>query len=337
MSKQRYSKKFETGFETNVSNIFGESKELVDTLHRQKVTIQELDNSKFTIKERLEETLHQLKLMGYKERTMSDYKYHIERYMKITEVNLISEMDKDSLLLYINHNNVSRSTMRIRLKLMKAVLNKWYSEGIIQHDFWSEIRIKVNEEVKIGASQDEIETLLGSLDFNNFTELRDGTMFLLMWETGARLGTICQVTYKMLDLDAKLICYSGESMKNYKYLTLPISDRLKIMLSTLKKVNREVLEYNQVRIGTGHVFLSSLANPMESRAFSKRVKYYKERTGLENINPHAIRRGFAKRLLDNGLSVPLISKALNHKSIETTTRYLHIDNHELLDAMRGIE
>ncbi|MFJ5770337.1 tyrosine-type recombinase/integrase [Psychrobacillus sp. NPDC093180] len=50
-------------------------------------------------------------------------------------------------------------------------------------------------------------------------------------------------------------------------------------------------------------------------AISKQLNKYSNRFGLENINAHAIRRAFAKRLLEKGASVPLISKALEHSDL----------------------
>ena len=63
---------------------------------------------------------------------------------------------------------------------------------------------------------------------------------------------------------------------------------------------------------------------------------YSNLFGIDNISPHAIRRGFAKRLLNEGVSVPVISKALGHADLSTTTKYLHISEVELINELKRL-
>jgi len=67
----------------------------------------------------------------------------------------------------------------------------------------------------------------------------------------------------------------------------------------------------------------------------KRFAKYSLMYGLPNINPHALRRGFAKRLLNKGAHIAFISKALGHSDIAVTTRYLHIDKEEVANNLRN--
>ena len=64
------------------------------------------------------------------------------------------------------------------------------------------------------------------------------------------------------------------------------------------------------------------------------TKKYEREFGLANINPHGLRRGFAKRLLDKGVNIVIISKALGHSSTEVTARYLHVDKREISEELR---
>lgn len=287
-----------------------------------------------TIRPALDNLISEMELLGYRERTLYDYNYHMERYMKLTGVVDLESMNKPSLLKYISHNDVSSATKRIRTKVMKAILNKWYNEGLLEFNFWKDIRIKVDEEVKRGVSTKEMSELLKSLDLNDFVQLRDACIFLLIWETGVRLGTIARMENDVIDFNERLVHFDGSTMKNHKPLSLPISKRLGKMLKALIETNKEVLNYNSKTIS--NLFISIEGNPMNAKSFSKRVMKYKNDTGLEYINPHAIRRGFGKRLLDRGVNIAVISKALNHSSIDTTTKYLHVDNEEVIDTLKSL-
>ena len=54
-------------------------------------------------------------------------------------------------------------------------------------------------------------------------------------------------------------------------------------------------------------------------AVSKKLSKYSKRFNLPNIKAHAIRRAYAKNLLEKGASVSLISKALGHSDLSLTT------------------
>lgn len=57
------------------------------------------------------------------------------------------------------------------------------------------------------------------------------------------------------------------------------------------------------------------------------------KAGIHNNSSHALRKTFARSLLDAGVSVPAISKALNHASIQTTVRYLGEHQEQIQNAV----
>lgn len=69
-------------------------------------------------------------------------------------------------------------------------------------------------------------------------------------------------------------------------------------------------------------------------AISKQLNKYAKRYGLKNINAHAIRRAYAKSLLEKGASVALISKALGHSDLAVTTQYLDLDIEDVANNLR---
>ncbi|UQW96681.1 site-specific integrase [Rummeliibacillus sp. G93] len=72
-----------------------------------------------------------------------------------------------------------------------------------------------------------------------------------------------------------------------------------------------------------------------NNAITKQLNKYSKKFGLQNINAHALRRAYAKNLLNKGASVPLISKALGHSDITVTTQYLDLDVDEVARDLRG--
>lgn len=278
----------------------------------------------------LEMIMTDMETMGYRQRTIDDYSYHFERYCRTQGIVYLHEMDRENLMKYLALNNVKDTTRQIRLKAVRAVLNKMLDRKLIDDKFWNGIRVRTEHEFKEGITEKELTELLGELDFTDYVQYRDACTFALIWETGVRIGTVAKLTKGMIDFDEKLIHFSGETMKNRIPLTMPISPMLVKMMVHLIRWSDEV----RGNI-TDRVFTSSTKPDSDyTHVFSLRVVRYKKLYGLKNINPHAIRRGFAKRLLDQGVNIAMISRALNHQSLDTTTRYLNISDEELIDRLR---
>lgn len=60
-----------------------------------------------------------------------------------------------------------------------------------------------------------------------------------------------------------------------------------------------------------------------------------KKAGLPNLSPHKLRHAFATRLNRDGASVFVIQAALNHKSIQTSQRYVHASAADVAKFMRG--
>lgn len=303
-----------------------------------KVNYVEKNENRILVEEAFSHVANEMKLLGARQRTIDDYSYHFFRMCKENGVTYTEEITRTILLNYLSPEHLKNSTKRIRLKSVRAILNRFYEKEYITLNFWKDIKIANDDDIKVGTTGKELDTLISMLDFSSFVEFRDACVFLIIWETGVRLSTMSQITYSMIDVENQLLNLSGSIMKNRRSLSLPISSKLTDMLENLIEVNKEVCTYNKVE--NNLLFISSNGNGFITKnytnTFTKRVAHYKKKFGLKNINPHAIRRGFAKKLLDNGVSVPVISKALNHGDLEVTTKYLHIDNKEVIDALRKI-
>lgn len=127
------------------------------------------------------------------------------------------------------------------------------------------------------------------------------------------------------------------NIKKSQVLKLPLDDELTEMLQLLIKQNKKIRQH--YKINNHSVFitqngLSMSTSKSSNCAISKQLNKYSKRFGLENINPHAIRRGYAKNLLDKGASVPLISKALGHSDLAVTTQYLDLNVEEVARSLK---
>lgn len=280
--------------------------------------------------------IQQMKVSGYRERTITDYISYMAQFRKATNVTSLEDITTDTIYLWLDSMNVSNQTKLTRLKCLKAVLGKCFNNGWFSSKFWHGINIKVDKQVKKGAKKDDVMVLLSLLDLNTFIGLRDAVAVLTLYKTGVRINTLGQLKERHIDFENKLLCMDGTILKNHKLLKLPIDDELIHLMKILIMQNNKIRTYYGQK--NSYLFISfkgtSLNTKSTNNAISKQLNKYAKKYGLNNINPHALRRGYAKSLLEKGANLALISKALGHSNLAVTTQYLDIDVEEVAENLR---
>jgi site-specific recombinase XerD len=71
--------------------------------------------------------------------------------------------------------------------------------------------------------------------------------------------------------------------------------------------------------------------------FHRLVRDLGKQAGVEDFHPHALRHGFAARMLRDGAPIPAIQWFLGHENIQTTLRYVHAGNADAEKFLREWE
>ena len=143
-----------------------------------------------TIEKALKTVSMQMKVSGLRERTISDYNLHVNHFCKITSSVYLSDITTNEIYEWLNWMELSNAIKLIRLKCLKAFLGKCFDNGWLPTKFWLSINIKVEKNVKKGATKNEIEVLLSLLDTTTFVGLRDAIAILTPYQTGIRIKTL---------------------------------------------------------------------------------------------------------------------------------------------------
>lgn len=314
--------------------IFSVDNEAIEMIQTQEV--QQKSKGKQII-EALETVFNQMRTAGNRQRTIESYEYIFKQFVNINDIEYVEEINIDSIYNYLGSIDVSQCTKLIRLKSTKAVLSKFYNNGWLKERFWSNIQIKVDKEVKKGAKESDIDRLLHLIDKTTFIGFRDAVAVQLMYKTGIRIRTLGELRERHIDFENLCLNLDGSTLKNHKFLKLPITKELADMLNMLLQLNGGIRKY--YKTDNSNVFITQNGSPMNTskssnNAISKQLSKYSKRFGLENINAHAIRRAYAKNLHDKGASIAIISKALGHSDLAVTTQYLDLDVEEVAKDLR---
>jgi site-specific recombinase XerD len=71
--------------------------------------------------------------------------------------------------------------------------------------------------------------------------------------------------------------------------------------------------------------------------YARRAEVYKldDANGQRPVNPHMLRHSYATRLIEAGVPIHDVQRALGHASLQTTAKYLHVNDARLAERLRG--
>lgn len=312
-------------------NIVNQAKKVT----KKKLSEIEKIKDKVKISDALNIISRQMEILGYRERTINDYALHVNHLGNVVGLNYLSDITKDSIYYWLDSMEVSNQTKLIRLKCLKAFLTKCYENGWIDSRFWNRLNVKVDENLKPGATDTDINVLLSLIDITEFVGLRDIVSILLMYKCGLRIRTVSLLEEKHIDMDNLVLRLSGDILKNRKNIVLPFDEQSRKLLSILIEQNKMIRdEYGQKN---DYLLITRFGESVikgTNNALQRRLNKYAKEYGLKNINPQALRRGFAMRLREQGADIVLISKALGHSDLAVTTKYLGMEKEEVASELR---
>jgi integrase/recombinase XerD len=181
--------------------------------------------------------------------------------------------------------------------------------------------------------RDETEALFRGLSRHGTNALRDRTLLLFLYNTGARVQETADVRVSDLNLtEPALVRLHG---KGDKWRTCPLWQQTAELLSQLLDLD------NHARPSDESVFVSTTGAALTRSGIYKIVRRHAghlddERTG-RRISPHIFRHTAAVHLLEAGVEVNVIRGWLGHADLSTTNRYAEINTNAKIQALRHTE
>ena len=169
--------------------------------------------------------------------------------------------------------------------------------------------------------RDEIQSLFASLPAQGTAVLRDRTLLLFLYNTGARVQEVADLRHKNLKLDGQpRVQLHG---KGDKWRVCPL---WKETAASLKQLLGEPGANDPERA----VFVSPQGQALTRFGIYKIVRRHtrsllKPSESHRRISPHIFRHTSAVHLLEAGVEVNVIRGWLGHVSLETTNRYAEIN------------
>lgn len=148
-------------------------------------------------------------------------------------------------------------------------------------------------------------------------KLRDIALFTTYLGTGVRVSELVNLNIEQLDFDTSSFIVTRKGGDEQEIFMPP-------------QVENSISEYlysNPIEDEprkSGPLFLSRGGGRLTVAAVERLLKNYCQIAGIthpDKTRPHALRRTFACRLLEDGVDIKMVAELMGHKNIEVTHRY----------------
>jgi integrase/recombinase XerD len=181
--------------------------------------------------------------------------------------------------------------------------------------------------------RDEVETLFRKLPREGRLALRDRTLLLFLYNTGARAQEVADLRVGHLELDDRaLVRLHG---KGDKWRTCPLWRQTAALLTELLDSSNEpaVTDTPVFRSATG----DALTRFGIYKIVRRHVGHLDDTHAGRRVSPHIFRHTAAVHLLEAGVEVNVIRGWLGHADLTTTNRYAEINTKAKIEALRNTE
>jgi integrase/recombinase XerD len=208
----------------------------------------------------------------------------------------ISQNDVQNYISFLEHQGKSPITID---KILGAI--RTFAKFLKRPEIIMDIQILPIDK------KDEIELLSISECEQLLTQVKkDGNkrniaIVYTLLHTGIRVSELCALNKSNLDFTHnQLFVYPAVGVQR----SIPLSDEVKIHL----------INYLESANIVDALFISKSNERLTERSIQYMLKKY-------YVNPHKLRHTFCQRLVDNGVSLEVVSQLAGHKDINVTKRY----------------
>lgn len=200
---------------------------------------------------------------------------------------------------------------------IKGFLRYLYENDYIEVELGAKLKsIKIHKKESAYLSPEQYSHFIFTVKKQSTSYYRDRDLALMytLIKSGIRRAELVNLNISDIDLSqAKIWIKRKGGNEGFIPLLNELVEDLDKYLKTLKRDGNEPL------------FMSKLGQRLSASSVWHLVKRYASKAGLsQKITVHSLRHGFATKLNDSGVPIPIIQKLMGHRSPTTTYRYLHI-------------
>ena len=261
-----------------------------------------------------------ISLRGLTDHTLTNYCTYIRAYLDYL-TNILHKSPDDvswaELRDYIRWLQKSRELSDRTIYC--AISQLRFFTLYVLHKPWDDTQLpmrKFDEYLPYVPSKEETWQFISSM-----TDLKQKTMVTLMYSSGLRIGEVCRLRYEDVDRKNMRLHISHSKNRNDRY-------------ALLSKAALDLLTLYWFECGRPKGFLFPKQNgedkPIDTFFLSRHIHAHEDRLGWEHrLTCHSFRHAFGTHLYENGTDLLTIKALMGHKSLHSTTIYVHLSGNSI--------
>jgi len=291
-----------------------------------------------SLPECISEWYYVMKAKGNTVKSCRDYLQKIEHFYNVmnlfdTEVDeiTINDLSKYFAIIQYKENNGNKTkTSGSYLNSVWFALNNYFEYqvevGRVDKNFMKLVKPAKNK----GNIDGKKKPLLTANDFkkmlchipgdNTVLVKRNKAILLIYMNTGMRRDALCQMNINDLDFDNHLLTVSDKGEKEHVYvMNEEVETATKDWLDNRKYIRNSV---------PNALFVTYQGKRMTGNSVYNMITECSEKALGKAISPHKLRSGLCSILYEQTHDIEFVRKAIGHKGIATTQRYIVTDGNE---------
>lgn len=265
--------------------------------------------------------LQQMQLEGYSENTIRAYVHsliQLSRHFNTSPDLLSIEQIRGYLQFMITEKKRAKSWLSqmvsaIKFLFCNVLKRKWEVMDIP--------RPRIEKKLPRVFSREEISKIIKVT-----TNLKHRAILMLIYSSGLRLGEAAKL--KIADIDSHRMQVRIEQAKGAK-------DRYTILSPVALEMLRQYWLSYHPKIWLFETRPETAISERTIQAIlskALRKSHIQKKTGI-----HSLRHSFATHMMEQGVSLPIIQHLLGHKSLRTTSVYLHVQQYSILAVQSPLD
>ena len=257
---------------------------------------------------------------GRSKGTIDHYRYVLGRLKEDTNVPFakMTVHHLRSWLMAEKDRGISLRTLEGNRYVLTSFFGWAWKEELIQKNPTNNLaQIKQQKVIRKPYSSVELEKLKETA-----ANTRDLAIIAFLLSTGCRISEVCALNVLDIDFRSRSVKVLG---KGNKERVVYLDDVCVMFLERYFKERTDDKEALFLGKGTERL------TPHGVRAMLKRIE---ARSGVENVHPHRFRRTLATNLINHGMPIQEVAAVLGHDKIDTTMKYVYIDQRNVENAYR---
>mgnify|MGYP002514906584 CR=1 FL=1 len=253
--------------------------------------------------------------------TVASYCSDVEKFLAAYE-GKAEDAGPDDITDYLSSR--TRISERSQARLVSSLRS--FFDWMVKEGYISDNPCDRVESPKLGhylpgvLSEDEIDSIIGSVDISSWQGKRDRAILEVMYGCGLRVSEAAGLKISALFLDEGFIRIIGKG--NKERLT-PIGE----MASDALTAYLEERPAPTSKAADDLVFLNRFGKAISRVSLFKIVKKHTLAAGItKEVSPHTFRHSFATHLIEHGADLRVVQEMLGHENIATTEIYTHVDS-----------